>query len=102
MVRKLQEKEARRGKGVTPEAQELFDRFSRTMPTRWDGTRIVVADAVTVSPPYQVDDCEPLVAGDKAALARVRKVVRFYFPVTQLRPKLIYIYSAASSGTAKN
>lgn len=75
VVGKLQEKEARRGKGVTGEAQDLFDRFSRTMPTRWDGTSIVVADAVTVAPPYHVDDCRPLVAGDKAALARVRKVV---------------------------
>lgn len=78
VVSKLQGKEARRGKGVTGEAQELFDRFSRTMPTRWDGTSIVVADAVTVSPPYSVDDCRPLVAGDKAALARVRKVVGLF------------------------
>ncbi|KAL1997980.1 hypothetical protein VTN02DRAFT_270 [Thermoascus thermophilus] len=76
-VAKLQEREARRGKGVTKEAQDLFDAFSRTMPARWDGTSIVVADAVTIAKPYRVDDCRPLVAGDTAALMRVRKVVRF-------------------------
>lgn len=69
------DREARRGKGVTREAQDLFDAFSRTMPARWDGQNIVVADAVTIAPPYRVDDCRPLVEGDTAALARVRKVV---------------------------
>lgn len=77
-VGKIQEGEARRGKGVTREAQDLFDAFSRTMPTRWDGSSIIVADAVVIAPPYRVDDCRPLVAGDTAALARVRKVVRHY------------------------
>lgn len=74
-VAKLQEQEARRGKGVTREAQELFDAFSRTMPARWDGTSIVVADAVVIAKPYRVDDCRSLAAGDSAALTRVRKVV---------------------------
>lgn len=79
------DREARRGKGVSREAQDLFDAFSRTMPARWDGPSIVVADAVTIAAPYRVDDCRPLVEGDTAALARVRKVVSFpycggYFP----------------------
>lgn len=78
-VSKAYEGEARRGKGVTREAQGLFDAFSRTMPARWDKTSIVVADAVIISPPYRVDDCRPLVAGDTAALTRVRKVVRTTF-----------------------
>lgn len=69
------DREARRGKGVTREAQDIFDAFSRTMPARWDGPNIVVADAVTIAPPYRVEDCRPLVEGDTAALARVRKVV---------------------------
>lgn len=69
------DREARRGKGVTREAQDIFDAFSRTMPARWEGPNIVVADAVTIAPPYRVDDCRPLVEGDAAALARVRKVV---------------------------
>lgn len=80
VVAKAQEKEARRGKGVTREAQDLFDAFSRTMPTRWDGTSIVVAEAVTIAKPYRVDDCRPLVPGDNAALARVRKVVCILLP----------------------
>jgi protein LSM12 len=76
-VAKIQEREARRGKGVTREAQDLFDAFSRTMPAKWDGTSIVVADAVVIAKPYRVNDCRPLVPGD-SALARVRKVVRIF------------------------
>jgi protein LSM12 len=75
-VAKLQEAESKRGKGVTREAQDIFDAFSRTMPAKWDGTSIVVADAVVIAKPYRVDDCRPFVAGDSAALTRVRKVVR--------------------------
>lgn len=75
-VAKLQEAEARRGKGVTREAQDIFDAFSRTMPARWDGTSIIVADAVVIAKPYRVDDCRALIANDSAALTRVRKVVR--------------------------
>ena len=77
-IGKVLEGEARRGKGVTQEAQDLFDAFSRTMPTHWDKTSIIVADAVTIAAPYRVDDCRPLVAGDTAALNRVRKVVRIF------------------------
>lgn len=74
-VAQLQERELRRGKGVSKEAQDLFDAFSRTMPARWDGSSIIVADAVTISKPYRVEDCQALVTGDSAALTRVRKVV---------------------------
>lgn len=69
------DREARRGKGVTREAQDIFDAFSRTMPAHWHGQNIVVAETVTIAPPYRVDDCRPLVEGDTAALDRVRKVV---------------------------
>lgn len=79
-IAKLQEAEARRGKGVTREAQDIFDAFSRTMPARWDGTSIVVADAVVIDKPYRVDDCRALIARDAAALTRVRKVVCCLFP----------------------
>ncbi|KAE8412390.1 anticodon-binding domain-containing protein [Aspergillus pseudocaelatus] len=93
-VGKLQEGEAKRGKGVTREAQDLFDAFSRTMPTRWDGTSIIVADAVSIAAPYLVDDCQPLVAGDTAALARVRKVLEMERKKIELRN------ASATIGTA--
>lgn len=72
-VGKAMEGEARRGKGVTQEAQDLFDAFSRTMPARWDGTSIIVADAVTIPAPYRVDDCRPLVAGIRLRLIECGK-----------------------------
>lgn len=76
------DREARRGKGVTTQAQDLFDAFSRTMPARWNGHSIIVADAVTIAAPYRVDDCRSIVEGDTAALARVRKVVSFFFKLS--------------------
>lgn len=79
------DREARRGKGVTREAQDIFDAFSRTMPAHWHGQNIVVADAVTIAPPYRVDDCRPLVEGDTAALARVRKVLEMERKKIELR-----------------
>lgn len=84
-IAKAHESEARRGKGVTREAQTLFDAFSRTMPARWDKASIVVADAVTIAPPYHVDDCRPLVEGDTAALNRVRKVLEMERKKIELR-----------------
>ncbi|KAF7170026.1 hypothetical protein CNMCM5623_002604 [Aspergillus felis] len=93
-VGKLQESEARRGKGVTREAQEIFDAFSRTMPARWDGPNIIVADAVIIAPPYHVDDCRSIVASDTAALTRVRKVL-------EMERKKIELRSASTTiGTA--
>lgn len=84
-IGKLRESEARRGKGVTREAQDIFDAIGRTMPTLWDGTTIVVAEAVAIAAPYRPDDCRPLVAGDTAAVFRVRKVVRIWlFPARSL------------------
>jgi len=95
-VAKLQEQEARRGKGVTREAQELFDAFSRTTPARWDGTSIVVADAVVIAKPYRVDDCRSLAAGDSAALTRVRKVLEMERKKIELRN------SSATIGNSNN
>ncbi|KAH8696249.1 anticodon-binding domain-containing protein [Talaromyces proteolyticus] len=84
-ITKVLEGETRRGKGVTREAQDIFDAFSRTMPARWDGTSIVIADAVVISKPYRVDDCKALVAGDSAALTRVRKVLEMERKKIELR-----------------
>ncbi|KAL5339408.1 anticodon-binding domain-containing protein [Aspergillus crustosus] len=102
-VAKIQEGEARRGKGVTREAQDLFDAFSRTMPTRWDGSSIIVADAVSIPAPYRVDDCRPLVANDTAALARVRKVLEMERKKIELRNASATIGSANTfARTAKD
>ncbi|KAI1918245.1 hypothetical protein LOZ66_006346 [Ophidiomyces ophidiicola] len=86
-VAQLQEREERRGKGVTKEAQDLFDAFSRTMPARWDGTSIVVADTVVISKPYRVEDCRSLMTenGVSAALIRVRKVLEMERKKIELR-----------------
>ncbi|KAL4752787.1 hypothetical protein BDW72DRAFT_170570 [Aspergillus terricola var. indicus] len=94
-VAEMQNAEARRGKGVTREAQDLFNAFIRTMPTtRWDGANIIVADAVAIAPPYRVDDCRPLVAGDTAALARIRKVLEME------RQKIEFRNASAAIGSA--
>ncbi|KAJ5759351.1 hypothetical protein N7520_006507 [Penicillium odoratum] len=84
-VSEILDREARRGKGVTREAQDIFDAFSRTMPARWDGPNIIVADAVTIAAPYRVDECRPLVEGDTAALAHVRKVLEMERKKIELR-----------------
>lgn len=95
------DREARRGKGVTREAQELFDAFSRTMPARWNGHSIVVADAVTIAAPYRVDDCRPNVEGDTAALARVRKVVGLHCAQSTRHDKQANGFEPSSRWSAK-
>ena len=83
-VARLKEAAARKNKSVSREAQDLFDALIRTLPTRWDGTDIVVNDAVVITAPYRVEDCT-LGAGQQAGmLVRVRKVVSVPF----LQPSL--------------
>ena len=66
--------EARRGKGVSKEGQEIFDALVKTLPTRWDGTRIVVNDQVLIEAPYRSEDCKAS-KEQGGALAQVRRVV---------------------------
>ncbi|KZF24397.1 hypothetical protein L228DRAFT_266740 [Xylona heveae TC161] len=73
-VRKLHEKEARRGKGVGKEGQDIFDALSRTLPTRWAGTSIVVLDSVTIAAPYRPSDCDAP-PREHRTLMRVRRVL---------------------------
>ncbi|MCJ1234018.1 hypothetical protein MMC14_001976 [Varicellaria rhodocarpa] len=77
-ITNLKGEDARRGKGVTPEAQHLFDAMSRTMATRWEGTDIVVTDAVIIPSPYRPEDCKliPGIQGSASlALPRIRQVL---------------------------
>ncbi|KAI9738810.1 MAG: hypothetical protein M1834_008317 [Cirrosporium novae-zelandiae] len=70
--------QARRGKGVTREGQEIFDALARTLPVRWDAKNVVVSDNVVIEAPYRVEDCKAIEGkGQNAqhALVRVRKVV---------------------------
>ena len=74
-INRLKEEESRKGKGVSREAQEIFDRISRTLPTRWEGKDIVVSDAVVIEAPYRPEDCRLQSGAAKSSLDRVKKVV---------------------------
>lgn len=78
-VARLQEGAARKNKSVSKDGQEIFDALSRTLPTRWDGTSIVVMDAVVIANPYKGEDCKAKAgAGQQAGvLPRVKKVVSY-------------------------
>ncbi|KAI5248863.1 hypothetical protein E4T43_01068 [Aureobasidium subglaciale] len=73
-IRKLQEQEANKGKGVTREAQQIFDALKRLLPTRWHEQQIVVSDSVIISPPYTANDCEAPKGKDQA-LDRIRMIL---------------------------
>lgn len=101
-IARQKDHDSSRGKGVSKEAQDLFDAFKRTMPTHWSGTSIVVADSVVIAAPYGVGDCKTLnlagrdeVAG--TALTRVRKVVSS--PLTSL---LLLVDIHILTGTARD
>ncbi|KAI9668442.1 MAG: protein with role in RNA processing [Alyxoria varia] len=73
-IRKAREQDAKRGKGVGKEGQDIFDALDRTLPCRWADSTIVVNDAVLIAKPYRLDDCSA--PKDKQdALARVKKVL---------------------------
>jgi len=74
-INKLKDDECNRGKGVTKEAQAIFDSFKRiNMPIRWHNQEMIVHEAVIIAPPYRVEDCKG--AKDKQeVLNRVRKVL---------------------------
>ncbi|KIW05733.1 uncharacterized protein PV09_03590 [Verruconis gallopava] len=70
--------EANIGKGVTKEAQELYDYIMRTLPVRWSEKRIVVLDSVLVEPPYGVENVKA--PGNKSqALAQIQRIVGGYW-----------------------
>jgi len=55
-IREMKKWEAGRGKGVSKEAQEMFDHISRTLPTRWNDKQIIINDSVILDAPYSPSD----------------------------------------------
>jgi len=74
-VARLKEAAARKNKSVNKEAQDIFDGLYRTLPTRWDGSNIVVNDAVVITAPYRAEDCRVGAGQQVSMLGRVKKVV---------------------------
>eukprot|EP00252_Welwitschia_mirabilis_P011359 TRINITY_DN2553_c0_g1_i3.p1 TRINITY_DN2553_c0_g1~~TRINITY_DN2553_c0_g1_i3.p1 ORF type:complete len:178 (-),score=35.24 TRINITY_DN2553_c0_g1_i3:369-902(-) len=71
-LRQLEAEAERIGIGVTPEAQNIFDALSKTLPVHWDKTTIVVMNEVRVSSPYLPEN---VTGGIPSANERVRKVL---------------------------
>ncbi|KAF1973375.1 hypothetical protein BU23DRAFT_464965 [Bimuria novae-zelandiae CBS 107.79] len=77
-IRKMKERDAQKGKGVSKEAQEVFDAVSRTLPSRWADTRIIVNDAVIIDPPYTLENLSAP-PGKEQSVAMVRKILDNYY-----------------------
>ncbi|KAF2157897.1 hypothetical protein K461DRAFT_317920 [Myriangium duriaei CBS 260.36] len=73
-IAKLKQEESKRGKGVTAEAQALFNAMDRMYAARWHDTDIIVDDAVIISAPYTADSCRAP-KGKEQSLAHIRRVV---------------------------
>ncbi|KAM0719080.1 hypothetical protein Q7P37_004985 [Cladosporium fusiforme] len=55
----LKDEVAHRGKGVSREAQAIYDALKRVnIPIRWHNTEMIVHEAVIISPPYRPEDCK--------------------------------------------
>ena len=62
----------RMGDGVSKEAQDIFDRISKTMEVKWKGTSILVMNMVEIQDPYMLANCR---SEDETALNRVKTVL---------------------------
>mmetsp|Transcript_13978 Transcript_13978/g.16888 ORF Transcript_13978/g.16888 Transcript_13978/m.16888 type:complete len:191 (-) Transcript_13978:410-982(-) len=71
-LKAAEEEAANIGVGVTEQAQEIFDALAKTLPCKWNGTRMIVLDEVTIVEPYGSDNCS---GGNSMLLQRVRKVL---------------------------
>nr|QBH72785.1 hypothetical protein [Brunneria borealis] len=64
--------------GVPPEGQKLFLAIARTInEVSWQGSNIVVLNAVTITPPYKLDNVRG--NADSKAFTHIRKVVEKHF-----------------------
>lgn len=95
-IREMKKKDAQKGKGVSREAQEIFDAISRTyvsmqctntsdstdtkhrLPTRWADSQIVVNDAVLIQPPYTLESIRAP-AGKEQSVNMVKKIIERYY-----------------------
>ncbi|KAF2402440.1 hypothetical protein EJ06DRAFT_507308 [Trichodelitschia bisporula] len=77
-VREAQRKEANRGRGVSAEAQEVFDHFEKTLPTRWDGPNIIVNDSIRVEPPYTVESLR-VPKNKQGQMMQIKKVLEGFW-----------------------
>lgn len=96
-IREMKRKDAQKGKGVSREAQEIYDALARTyvvlpsasdrtriltrlrrLPTRWADNQIVVNDAVLVQPPYTMDSIRAP-AGKEQSVVQVKKIIERYY-----------------------
>ncbi|CAI5472019.1 unnamed protein product [Closterium sp. Yama58-4] len=71
-VRKAEGEAERIGVGVTAEAQDIFFALCKTLPCKWDRTKIIVMDEVQVPSPYRPEN---VTGGSPEANERVKKVL---------------------------
>ncbi len=78
----VQQKQAARGRGVTAEAQAIFDGLSKTLRCTWNMDQIVVMGTIIVAPPYTEDKVGLLDTADKVkeadAFKRVKQMVSIH------------------------
>ncbi|KAJ1913003.1 hypothetical protein H4219_005387 [Mycoemilia scoparia] len=68
---------SRIGVGVSKIAQMIFDALSKTLPCRWDKTKIIVLDEIVIESPYHQSNCTKLKdTASEYTLERVKKVLQ--------------------------
>ncbi|KAM9960133.1 hypothetical protein ACTFIW_009258 [Dictyostelium discoideum] len=73
VIKKAAQKAMKIGVGVTPEAQEIFNSLSRTLPCDWSGENIIVLNEVKISSPYNIENCTG--PENCKSIERVKKVL---------------------------
>lgn len=73
------DRQSKRGVGVSPLAQAVFDFINKTMRSAWSGDIIVVTEKIAVSPPYTAQNVQVVAGADPAYYAqqvdRIRMIV---------------------------